>query len=94
MRKVSIIWRISGLILIGVILGMVITIKYLVPPTTEISIGKLKLKGDQGTISPSYNIGTEEDLQTRKERREEKKYIRDQERAIKKAKRKRNNDAG
>lgn len=104
MKKVSILWRILFILAIGYSLGMFVTIKYLVPPTTEISIGKIKLKGDNNSQSNSFTIRPGEDplyrgdattkREVRKERRSIKRDIRSQDRAIKKEIRKRNRDGG
>ena len=84
--------------MVGYSLGTFVTIKYLVPPTTEIKVGKIKLKGDNSTLAPSIAITPDEDSpsprEVRKAERKEKKDIRAQNRAIKKASRKRNRDGG
>lgn len=94
MKKVSIVWRILFILAIGYSIGTFVTIKYLVPPSTSISIGRIKLKGDGGTIAPEYHIETSDDTPTRKEERKDKRDIRAADRAIKKAARKRNRDGG
>lgn len=101
MKKVNIIWRVLFILMIGYALGTFVTIKYMVPPSTAIHIGKMKLKGDGSTISPNITVTPDEDTLTRKdlreqrkEERQEKKDIRAQNREIKKAARKRNRDGG
>jgi uncharacterized membrane protein len=98
MKKVNIIWRVLFILMIGYALGTFVTIKYMVPPSTAIHIGKMKLKGDGSTLSPNVTVTPEGDTLSRRERRKaerkEKKDIRAQDRAIKKAARKRNNDGG
>jgi hypothetical protein len=97
-KKVSIIWRILFILAVGYSLGTFITIKYMVPPSTQVKIGKLKLKGDGSTLSPSITVTPDTDTPTprevRKSKREEKKDIRAQNREIRKATRKRNRDGG
>ena len=90
MKKVSIIWRSVVVFLLGIVFGMFITIKFLVPPTTAISIGKIKLKGDNSQISDVQNIPlgtykpTPQDLRRmdrekiREERKEERQLRREE----------------
>jgi hypothetical protein len=98
MKKVNIIWRVLFILMIGYALGTFVTIKYMVPPSTAIHIGKMKLKGDGSTISPNITVTPDDDppsrRESRKAERQKKKDIRARDRAIKKAARKRNNDGG
>lgn len=80
--------------MVGYALGTFVTIKYMVPPTTEISIGKIKLKGDGNSVSDVMDLDTGSSQPTRKESRKERKDIRAADRAIKKETRKRNRDGG
>lgn len=38
------------ILLIGVIMGIIITIKWIAPPSDDINIGKIKIKGDKNKI--------------------------------------------
>lgn len=90
MSKVSILWRILFILAVGYSLGTFVTIKYLVPPTTEISIGRIKIRGSSNTISDVLDVTTppqpskkeirkaerEERREERKERREARKEAR------------------
>ena len=57
--KVSVIWRIAFAVSIGFALGGYVTgctfLKNL-PPTTEISIGKVKLRGTGNTIEKAIEV--------------------------------------
>lgn len=50
MRKVNV-WKNLFLIVIGFLLGVVFTIKFLVPDTADIYIGKLKVKGENNSVN-------------------------------------------
>lgn len=50
MRKVNV-WKTLFLIVIGFLLGVVFTIKFLVPDTADIYIGKLKVKGENNSVN-------------------------------------------
>lgn len=80
--------------MVGYALGTFVTIKYMVPPTTEISIGKIKLKGNDNTVSDILDVTDATEQPTRREARKARKDIRAADRAIKKEARKRNRDGG
>lgn len=56
MIKVSYIWQVLALFFIGALFGMFITIKFLVPPSTVIEIGKIKLKGNNNQVKDILDL--------------------------------------
>lgn len=62
--RVSYIWRLVAALMLGFALGIFVTQKAILkdlPPTTEISIGKVKVRGQGNTIE---NIMEVEDVST------------------------------
>ncbi len=57
--RVSLIWRLWTMLFLGVVLGMFISIRYLMPPSTEINIGRVKVKSrDNSTVRDLFTIKT------------------------------------
>ncbi len=62
--KVSFIWRLVAAVLLGFSLGVFVTSKTFIkniPPTTEIEIGRVKIKGKGNTVD---NLMKVEDIST------------------------------
>ena len=43
--KVSAIWRMLSFLVLGMVLGMYLSLKFIAPPSQDIEIGKIKIKG-------------------------------------------------
>lgn len=56
MQKVSSLWRIGALILLGFSLGVFVTIKFITPPSQDIQIGNIKIKGQNNTVTDAVTI--------------------------------------
>lgn len=54
--KVSAIWRLFTIILIGFCLGVWVTVKYISPPSQDINIGKITVKGRGNTVGKILDI--------------------------------------
>lgn len=54
--KVGAIWRMFSMILIGFSIGVFITIKYISPPSQDINIGKIQVKGRKNDVSGLSDI--------------------------------------
>ena len=74
--KVSGIWRIVAILLVGFALGTYVTSKVFInniPPSTEITIGKVKIKGKDNTIE---NVMTIDDVTTEEDNSETRQRFR------------------
>lgn len=56
MPRVSGVWRLLAVFIAGVSFGIFLTVKYLVPPTTEISIGRIKIRGDGNQVEEVIRV--------------------------------------
>ena len=65
-------YRAFTFILVGIVAGLVLAIKFVAPPGDEIKIGKIKVKGKGNTAETNISIDNEP-KKTRKEKREEKR---------------------
>jgi len=54
--KVSVLWRMLTLILIGFSIGVFVTVKYISPPSQDITIGKIKIKGTNNSTDGMVHI--------------------------------------
>lgn len=54
--KVSVLWRMFTLVLFGVTIGIFVTVKYISPPSQDITIGKIKIKGQNNTTDGMVRI--------------------------------------
>ena len=71
--KVSAIWRGFTILLIGILLGGILTIRHLVPPATQINLGSVKIKGGKGETSVRDLLGIQVENQVNKPRIREAK---------------------
>ena len=49
-------WRLVSVFLFGIIAGIIISMKFLTPPSTEYKIGKLKIKGDGNVLEDIISV--------------------------------------
>ena len=55
--KVSSLWRMGAMTLIGMVLGIMVAIKYIAPPSQDIKIGHITIKAKKGsTINDGLDI--------------------------------------
>lgn len=56
MPKVNSIWRMVAMILLGFSIGIFVTIKYIAPPSQDIKVGKITIKGRGNTVTDAVDI--------------------------------------
>ena len=69
--KVGVLWRGFTILLIGVILGGVLTLRHLLPPSTQINLGRVKIKGGAGETTVRDILGVQVENQANRTRNRE-----------------------
>lgn len=59
MLKVSIVWRLLTMFVLGIVFGTFITVKW-IPPSTQVKIGSVKVKGRNNTVRDMFDLTVEE----------------------------------
>lgn len=68
--KVSGLWRMFAMFSLGACFGIFIAIKYIAPPSDDIRIGSIKIKGKNSTITAPVDISQQDqDTDKPKEKR-------------------------
>jgi hypothetical protein len=82
-QKVAAIWKFLTVLLLGIAAGIWAAVKYLFPPTTEIRVGNIKIKGRENQVDDLLDLKvtpetspTKNKKYIRKEKREERKDLR------------------
>ena len=65
--KVNGIWRMISLLVLGIVIGIWISIKHISPPSQDISIGRIKIKG-KNTITDGIDIEKNDNADTGKKK--------------------------
>lgn len=66
--RVAAVWRGISIFLLGIIVGGVLTITNLVPPSTQINLGRVKIKGGKGETTVRDLLGIQVENQANRTR--------------------------
>jgi hypothetical protein len=77
--KVSGLWRMFAMFALGCSFGIFIAIKYIAPPSHDINIGRIKIKGKNSTITAPIDISQPE-LESTESKRDKRKAARQERR--------------
>lgn len=82
MLKVSGIWRMLAVFAVGISFGIFISMKYIAPPSQDIKIGKITIKGRNNTITDAVDISKQDTQDNSVEsKRDKRKREREERRA-------------
>jgi hypothetical protein len=75
MTKVSAGWRMAALFCAGLAFGVVVTIKYISPPSQDIKIGKITIKGRNNTVTDALDISKADTQDNSEDNSEDKSKV-------------------
>ncbi len=62
MFKVSGLWRMGTMLVIGIVIGVFISLKYISPMTSDIKIGRIVIKGRGNTVTDAVDISKADEV--------------------------------